>query len=241
MSMEKQVGGNHPIEEKTHRHEAKRGGAVRFTHRILDVFFGLVLYALGIVLTMKANLGYAPWEVFHAGIANVTGMSIGVASIVAGVLIGIFVTLAGEKLGLGTLASMVLTGVFIDVILWINIIPTARNIAVGVAMMIAGLFVLSLGSYFYIKSAFGVGPRDNLMVVLTRKTKIPVGICRGTVELSVTLIGWILGGMAGAGTIISMLAIGFCIQITFRVLRFDVTIIKHETLRETFAALIKKK
>jgi len=79
------------------------------------------------------------------------------------------------------------------------------------------------------------------MVVLTRKTKIPVGICRGAVELLVTFIGWLLGGMVGIGTVISVVAIGFCIQITFRALKLDVTKIRHETLRETYAALTKNK
>jgi uncharacterized membrane protein YczE len=212
-----------------------------FFIRFLNMLFGLVLYAFGIILTMKANLGYAPWEVFHAGLANVTGLSIGITSIIAGIVIVIIVTVSGEKLGLGTLASMILTGVFMDIILWLNIIPTASNFTVGVIMLIAGLFVISIGSYFYMKSAFGVGPRDNLMVVLTRKAKIPIGICRGAVELSVTLVGWLLGGMVGIGTIISMLAIGFCIQITFKLLRFDVTAVKHETLSATYTALIKQK
>ena len=104
-------------------------------------------------------------------------------------------------------------------------------------MLISGLFVIAIGSYFYIKSAFGVGPRDNLMVVLARKTKLPVGVCRFAIELAVTLIGWLLGGMVGIGTVISVIAIGFCIQITFKVFKFDVTAVKHETLRDTFGKI----
>ena len=204
------------------------------------MIFGLILYAFGIVLAIKANIGYAPWEVFHVGLAISTGISIGLASIIAGVFIVVFVTLMGEKLGLGTIASMILTGVFLDIILWIDIIPDVENLAVGVVVLIAGLFVLSLGSYFYMKSAFGAGPRDNLMVVLTRKTRIPVGVCRGAVELLVTLVGWLLGGMVGIGTVVSMLAIGFCVQLTFKLLKFDVTAIKHETLAESISALVKK-
>ena len=202
--------------------------------RVLSMLFGTFLYAVGLVLTIRANIGYGPWEVFHAGIANQTGMGLGTASIVAGVVIVIIVTLAGEKFGLGTIVSMVVTGLLIDLIIWMDVVPAMTNLAFGIVMLIIGLFIISLGSYFYIRSAFGAGPRDNLMVVLNRKTKLPVGVCRGLVELTVTLIGWLLGGMVGIGTIIAGFAIGLCIQITFSLFKFDAAGVKHETLRQTF-------
>jgi len=212
-----------------------------FIIRLLNMMTGLFLYALGIVLMINANIGYAPWEVFHVGLANTIGLSIGVTSIIAGIVIVIIVTVLGEELGLGTICSMILTGVFIDVIFFIGIIPKTNNFLIGIIMLIGGLFILALGSYFYIKSAFGVGPRDNLMVVLAKKTKMPVGFCRGIIELLVTVIGWILGGMVGIGTVFSVIAIGFCVQITFYVLKFDVTRIEHENLKETFDKIINKK
>ena len=212
-----------------------------FIVRFINMMIGLILYAFGIIISIKANIGYAPWEVFHVGLANTTGMSIGVATIIVGIIIVIIVTAMGEKLGLGTIASMLLTGIFIDIILIIDFIPLARDLITGIAMLIIGLFFISIGTYFYIKSAFGVGPRDNLMVVLARKIKIPVGVWRCIIELSVLVIGWLLGGMVGIGTVISVIAIGFCIQITFKVLKFDVTAVKHESMRDTFTSLVGKK
>ena len=211
----------------------------RFVFRVVSMLIGLFLYGLGIVLTINANIGYGPWEVFHVGIANQTGLSIGVASIVVGIAIVVIVTLFKEKLGFGTVASMILTGVFIDLILYMKVIPIPSNIALGIIMLVAGLFIISIGSYFYIKSAFGAGPRDNLMVVLNRKTKLPIGVCRGMVELTVTLIGWLLGGMVGIGTIISGFAIGFCVQITFAAFKFDVTSVQHEPLAQTYKKVTK--
>ena len=205
--------------------------------RALNMLFGIFLYALGLVLTMQANIGYGPWEIFHAGLTKQTGLSFGVVTIIAGVIIVTAVTLLGEKLGFGTLASMIITGLLVDLIFWFDIIPQMSNMALGIVMLIAGLFIISVGSYFYMKSAFGTGPRDNLMVVLARKTKLPVGACRGIVELSVTLIGWLLGGMIGIGTVIAGFAIGFCVQITFAVFKFDVTGVRHETIKQTCAAV----
>jgi uncharacterized membrane protein YczE len=197
--------------------------------------WGLFLYALGIVVTLKANVGYAPWDVFHVGVSKIIGISIGNASIITGVIIGIIAVLLGEKIGLGTILNMILIGVFLDMILLFNIIPDANSFLFGVIMLIAGLFIIALASYFYIGSAFGAGPRDSLMVALTRKTRLPIGICRGIIELIAVFVGWRLGGMLGIGTVISAFAIGFCVQITFKVLKFDATKVKHETLNRTFS------
>ena len=205
-----------------------------FILRILNMVFGLFLYALGIVLMINASIGYAPWEVFHVGLANTVGLSIGVTSILAGIVIFVIVTTAGEKLGLGTVASMILTGLFIDLIFFVSVIPVAKTLVSGIIVLVAGLFIVALGSYFYMKSALGVGPRDNLMVVLARKTRLPVGLCRSAIEVFVTAIGWLLGGMVGIGTIIAGITVGFCVQLVFKLLRFDVTKVKHETLRDTF-------
>jgi len=196
---------------------------------------GLFFYAFGIVITIKANIGYAPWDVFHVGLVSKTGLSLGLISVIVGVLIVTTVTILKEKLGIGTISNMLLIGFFIDRIF--PHIPTAKNPITGTIILISGLFSISIGSYFYIKSAFGVGPRDNLMVVLARKSKLPVGLCRFMVELVVTIIGWILGGMVGFGTVISVIGIGFCIQIVFKIFKFDVTSIKHETLSDTYADL----
>lgn len=209
--------------------------------RLMRLIWGLFLYALGIVFTLNAHIGYAPWEVFHVGLAKTIGISIGTASILIGVIIGVITLLLGEKLGLGTILNMVLIGVFLDMILGLNIIPVSNNFIFGIIMLISGLFIIALGSYFYIGSAFGAGPRDSLMVALTRKTELPVGVCRGTIEILAVLVGWRLGGMIGIGTIISAFAIGFCVQTTFKLLKFDTTAINHETLGRTYKLFFSNK
>ncbi|MHB8127903.1 MAG: YczE/YyaS/YitT family protein [Mobilitalea sp.] len=209
----------------------------QFYTRLLRLICGLFLYALGIVVTMNAHIGYAPWDVFHVGFAKIIGLSIGTASIITGLAIGIVTLLLGEKLGLGTILNMVLIGVFLDLILGFHIIPTATNLAFGIIMNIIGLFIIAFASYFYIGSAFGAGPRDSLMVALTRRTGLSIGVCRGTIELIAVFIGWRLGGMIGVGTIISAFAIGFCVQTTFKLLKFNVTEVKHESLDQTYKIL----
>jgi len=213
----------------------------QFYNRLLRLIWGLALYALGIVVTMNANIGYDPWEVLHVGIAKTTGISVGTALIITGVIIGIIAVLLGEELGLGTILDIVLIGVFLDIILNFHVIPLANNLVIGIIMLIIGLFIIALGSYFYIKSGFGAGPRDSLMVALTRKTILPIGICRGIIELLAVIVGWRLGGKVGIGTVISAFVIGFCVQVTFKLFKFDVTEVKNETLGCTYKMLFSNK
>lgn len=218
--------------------EVLRMNRIDFFRRLGKLLLGLLLFALGIVLTMKANLGFGPWEVFHQGISGRVGVSIGNVSILTGLVICVLVVLAGEKLGLGTILNMVLIGVFMDRILALGFIPRMESFLPGFFMMFAGLFTISFASYFYIGSGFGAGPRDSLMVALQRKTGMAVGFCRGIVEGSAVLAGWLLGGPVGLGTVLAAFGISFCIQVVFRLLRFDAKAVRHETLDATWRKLL---
>jgi len=199
--------------------------------------FGLFLYALGIALTIRANIGYGPWEVFHVGLGRTVGITIGNASIAVGLIIIVITLLMGEKIGVGTILNMFLIGFFLDGLLISDIIPVIENTYLGILALIAGLYIIAVGSYFYIGSGFGAGPRDGLMVALTRKTGLPIGAIRSIIELTATAIGWLLGGMVGIGTLIAGFAIGFCIQSTFRLLNFNPTEIRHSTISDTISEI----
>lgn len=208
-----------------------------FYKRFIGLIFGLSLYALGIAIMMKANLGFAPWDVFHQGISNMAGITIGNANILVGLIICVIVALAGEKLGMGTILNMLLIGFFLDRILQLDLIPRMSGLFSGLIMMIVGLFVVAVATYFYLESGFGPGPRDGLMVVLERRTGLPVGLCRAILESLVVFLGWLMKGPVGFGTILAAFGLGFCIQITFSLFRFHATEVKHETFRDTMRKL----
>jgi uncharacterized membrane protein YczE len=212
-----------------------------FLVRLLRLILGLFLFALGIVLCMNAQVGYAPWEVFHAGIAQALGMKIGMVVIVSGFGFALIGIIFGEKIGIGTLLNVLLIGTFMDILIAVNILPVMEHFLLGLLMLVLGLFIIALGSYFYIGSGFGAGPRDNLMVVIRKRTNLPIGICRGMVELTAFIIGWRLGGMFGVGTILSATGIGYCIQTTFKILKFDPARIKHETFYDTYQFIFRDK
>ena len=210
---------------------------IKFTTRIINLVFGLFLYALGAAVTMKANLGYAPWDVFHQGIAQTVGLSIGRVSILAGLVICVLAILLGEKFGIGTILNMLLIGLFLDWILQMDVIPQMKNFFSGLVTMATGLFIIAVGSYFYINAGFGAGPRDSLMVAVKRKTGLAAGVSRTLFEGSAVLIGWLLGGPLGLGTVIAAFGIGLCIQIVFSLFKFDPTRVRHETVDTTFQKL----
>ena len=130
--------------------------------------------------------------------------------------------------------NALLIGAFVDIIASFNIIPMMESFWTGIPMMILGLFVICLASYFYIGAGLGCGPRDALMVALCKRmNRVPVGVVRSGMEGAVLLIGWLLGAKVGLGTIISVFGIGLMIQFTFKLLRFDVKGVAHENVIDT--------
>jgi len=212
-----------------------------FFIRTSKVIFGLLLYALGILLTIHANIGLAPWDAFGIGISGVTNISYGNVTIITGIIILIVVVaLLKEKIGVGTVLNTILIGVFVDIVQSFNIIPYMTNFIYGILMLLLGQVVISLATYFYISPGLGCGPRDTLMVALSKKfPNIPIGAIRGSIEGTVLIIGWILGVKVGLGTVISVFGIGFIMQTTFKLLYFDVKEVVHESLFQTLASFKK--
>jgi uncharacterized protein len=196
------------------------------------LFVGLFLYALGIVMTINANLGLGPWDVFHQGLSRTVGITMGQASITMGILIVITNYFVGEKLGWGTLCNMLFIGIFMDILMLNNIVPIYEDKILQVIMMLGGMFVIGLASYFYIGAGLGSGPRDGLMVLLTKKTGKSVRFIRNCIEITVLIAGYFLGGFVGIGTLIIALGIGYSVQFVFKLFKFDVKAVKHRYVED---------
>lgn len=207
--------------------------------RLGRLVFGLLLYAIGIIFAINANIGYSPWDSFHIGLSQVTGLSLGLVSILVGSVIGLYVILSKETFGLGMILNMVLIGLFMDVILKCHLIPVMTDFWLGLFMLFLGLVVIAFATYFYISAGFGAGPRDGLMVLLTRRYHLSAGLSRALIEASVLVMGYFLGGMLGFGTVFYVLLIGPVVQVVFKLLRFNPKEVRHETLRETFYPFLR--
>ncbi len=165
--------------------------------------------SFGIVLMIKADIGSAPWDVFHIGLYKQFGLSIGTWSIIAGFFILLLASLLSKAWPqLGAFLNMLLVGIFIDLIMMIPFLKTPDSLLEQIMMLVIGIIVIGYGIGLYISAKCGAGPRDSLMLVLTQKTGWKVQYIRGSIEVVVLSLGFLLDGPVFVGTIIFCFSIG---------------------------------
>ncbi|MCM3619255.1 YitT family protein [Sutcliffiella horikoshii] len=178
-------------------------------------FIGLLIMAFGIVLMIRANLGSAPWDVFHIGLFYQIGLTIGTWSIIVGFFILMISSIISKKLPqIGAFLNMLMVGIFIDLYLMVPQLHTPDTVIGKIAMLILGIVVIGVGIGVYISSRCGAGPRDSLMIALTEMTGWKVQYIRLGMELVVLCLGWLLGGPIFIGTILFSLTIGSIVGMT---------------------------
>jgi uncharacterized membrane protein YczE len=166
---------------------------------------GLVLFGLGLALMVAADLGLGPWEVFHQGISDKTGIPIGTVGIIAGALVLVLWIPLRERIGLGTILNVIVIGVVIDLTLLVVDEPSAA--AAQWTYLLAGLLAVGVGSGYYIGAGLGPGPRDGLMTGLARRG-YSVALARTGIEVAALVAGALLGGTVGVGTILYAFGMG---------------------------------
>ena len=183
--------------------------------RVLILSFGLLIFGFGDSLLVQSRTGNAPWTVLSQGLSIHTGLSIGICTLVISTLILLLWFPLGEKPGFGTLANILLIAFAIQ--FGIDHFPIAKNQGVGILYDFVGVWLVGLGSTFYITCGLGPGPRDGLMTSIHNRTGFRVGRVRLAIELSVLTLGFFLGGRVGLGTAIFALFIGQSIAISLGV------------------------
>lgn len=173
--------------------------------RLVRLVFGLLLCGTGVALMINADLGLAPWDVLHQGIAEHTGVEIGTVSIVVGFVVLLAWIPLHERYGIGTVLNVLLIGLTINVLL--AVLPADPPMGVRVAFMVVGAFLFGPGSGFYIGVRLGPGPRDGLMTALAARG-YSVRLVRTVLEMSVLAVGFALGGSVGVGTVLFASTIG---------------------------------
>ncbi|MGW4797550.1 YitT family protein [Nonomuraea sp. MG754425] len=173
--------------------------------RLVRLYGGLALYGLGIALQVKSGLGNAPWNVFHEGLSMRTGMSIGIALLVVGAAVMLLWIPMRQRPGLGTISNVLLVGPFADAAIFL--LPTPEPFALQSVYMVLGVVTIALSTLLYIGAGLGPGPRDGIMTGLVR-LGLSVRLARLSIEVTVLVAGWLLGGTVGLGTVVFALAIG---------------------------------
>ena len=183
-----------------------------FTRRLARLISGLALYAFADALMIRAALGVDPWTVFAQGLVAQTGLGFGLlTNIIGGLVLLLWIPLR-QRPGLGTVLNALLIGPFIELSLWI--LPAMPNVWAQAGMFTAGLVLLAVASGIYIGAQMGPGPRDGLMTGIHNRFGWPIWVGRFGVEATVLLIGWLLGGNVGLGTLAFALLIGPLCNIT---------------------------
>jgi uncharacterized membrane protein YczE len=193
---------------------------VNLVGRFCKLLVGLTLFGVGIWLGLQAHLGVGPWDVLHGGLAKHLGTPFGRTSI--GVSIGVFVIALAARVrpGIGTVLNVLLIGVVIDLLLGTPLLDGlgTRPLALRLLTTASGIACVAVGSALYLGAHLGPGPRDGLMVAIHERTGWKVGTARAVLECSVLVVGVLLGGPVGVGTIAFALGIGPAVQLGFRLL-----------------------
>lgn len=173
--------------------------------RGLRLALGLVLYGVALALMVRAGLGLDPWTVLAQGVARISGLSIGVITVLLSlVVLALWVPLR-QRPGLGTIANAVVVGFVLDAAL--ALLPNVDSLAVRVPMLLVAVVGVAVSTGLYVGAGWGPGARDGLMTGIAARG-VPLLVARSIIEVSVLALGWLLGGTVGVGTLLFALSIG---------------------------------
>ncbi|WP_405579192.1 YitT family protein [Streptomyces sp. NBC_01092] len=183
--------------------------------RLAQLYLGLALYGVSSALLVEAGLGLEPWNVLHQGLAELTGLTIGVVSIIIGAAVLLLWIPLRQRPGLGTVSNVFVVGIALDGAL--ALLPEAHSLAVRIPLLVAGIVLNGAATGLYIAARFGPGPRDGLMTGLHQRTGRSIRLMRTAVEIAVVATGFALGGTVGVGTLLYAVSIGPLAQLFLRV------------------------
>lgn len=179
--------------------------------RLTQFFFGLVLCGIASAMLIRSGLGLGPWDVFHQGAAERTGLSFGTILIVTGLVVLLLWIPLRQRPGWGTLLNQVIVGLTADLVL--KLLAPAETLGFSAGLLVAAILLQGLGGAIYIGAGLGPGPRDGLMTGLVDRTGWTIRSVRTGIELSALSIGWLLGGTIGIGTLLYAISIGPVIHV----------------------------
>ena len=193
-------------------------GWKRFAYDFCIIQIGFLLFGLSINVIVKASIGLDSWDVFQMALTYHLPLTLGESNIAVALLVVLLDVILREPLGWGTLANAVFVGVWVDVLKpYTPTIPAL--IPFQIAYILLGTLIMGFATAIYIGVDAGAGPRDTLMLGISRIGRVSVRLARTCLEITVVVLGWLLGGPVWLGTLIAALAIGPAVQFAFKILR----------------------
>ena len=190
--------------------------------RLLQLYLGLIAYGVSMVLMLRSQLGLMPWDVLHQGLALQGGWPMGRVAIATGFVVLLAWLPLRQRPGIGTVSNVVVIGLVFDAAsVWLDDALAGPGLPLRVALLCGGMVLNALATAAYIGARFGPGPRDGLMTGLAHRSGRSVRLVRTSIEGSALLLGFMLGGTLGLGTVAYALAIGPLIQAMLPVFATD--------------------
>lgn len=190
----------------------------KFPRDFLIAQLGYALYGLAIALIIQAGLGTGPWAVLAVALADIFGTTPGMMLIATGVVVLFGALILKEKIGWATLGNILFIGPWTDLFLFL--LPSLEgNLWVQIPGMLIAVILSGIATAVYISVDGGAGPRDSLMLAVSRTTGQSVQLSRGVIEVLVVILGWILKGPVGVGTLVFALLIGPLVQVFFKLFK----------------------
>ena len=217
--------------------ENGRPGAIVLNMLLAAV--SLFANGFGIYLTIQANIGVGPWDVLNIGLSKTLGILYGSASIAVSLFILLLDIRMHEPIGIAMFIDAFVVGKAVDFFNWLHPVPSCHSLWSGIPVMLLGLVILAYTQFLYMAAALGCGPRDTLLVGLAKRLKcLPIGAVSIGLLSTATLVGWLLGGPVGIGTLICAFGSGPVMQAAFQTVHFDATGIRHQRLKDSFRVLM---
>lgn len=174
--------------------------------RVPRLVLGLVLFGFGEAMMVLARLGLSPWDVMSQGLSFNTGIPIGAVGILIGIVVLVLWIPLKQKLGIGTILNVFIIGIVLDLTLWLAP-ESIEYLPMRWLLLIGGILLVAVGSGYYIGAGLGPGPRDGLMTGIARRG-VNIGLARFGIEITVLVVGWMLGGTVGIGTVLFAFGMG---------------------------------
>lgn len=205
----------------------------------LRITLGLLVFSVGVHLTIFANIGLSPWDCMSMGLSYHTPLNYGLSVTVISVTVLLLDLLLHERIGWGTVLDALLTGNFIQVFNDLNPLPENHSVWLGIAIMLAGFVIMAIGMWIYMSAGQGCGPRDALLVGLGKRLpRLPIGLVEILLWSVVTAAGWLMDGPVGIGTLISTFGAGAVMQVVYQLIRFEPRDVHHQDIVEATKTLL---
>ncbi|MDP6974794.1 MAG: YitT family protein [Gammaproteobacteria bacterium] len=173
---------------------------------LIFLVFGLFLFGLGESLLITSSAGVGPYTVLAQGISNLSGWSIGLSTFVISIFVLLMWIPLKQKPGMGTILNAFIIALTLEFSIYY--LPYPETYPMQILQVVVGVLIIGIGSGFYLIANLGAGPRDGLMIGLQKKTNLPIYSIRTIIEVSVVIVGWIMGGVVGLGTAIFAFGVG---------------------------------